>query len=212
MVTGSKTVLEDNAKLNETSSQFCFPIKSHSTVMSDGVGQSLATLLSSSRLSCCFVEINVIEHLPPNFEASGRKKYPVLLNPYGGPGSQSVSYRFVRDWHHYLICEKKMIVLTVDGRGTGFKGRGFRNWVRDDLGRYETIDQVNAAKEWAKRRYVDIDRIGIWGWVSSHSNYLATRRANVLRQSYGGFLTSKVIEADSGIFSLGSKSRLEDEE
>jgi dipeptidyl aminopeptidase len=55
--------------------------------------------------------------------------------------------------------------LTVDGRGTGLKGRKFRNVIRDDLGRYEVIDQVNAAREWAKKRYVDIKRIGIWGWV-----------------------------------------------
>ena len=112
------------------------------------------------------IDINVVETLPPDFEASGRKKYAVLLNPYGGPGSQSVNRKFIRDWHHHLVCEHKIIVLTVDGRGTGFKGRSFRNWVRDDLGRYEVIDQVNAAKEWAKKRYIDNKRIGIWGWVS----------------------------------------------
>ncbi|KAJ9106205.1 hypothetical protein QFC21_001349 [Naganishia friedmannii] len=129
--------------------------------------------------------LNVIETRPPNIDTSGRKKYPVLLNPYGGPNSQSADVRFRRDWHHYLACEKKIIVLTVDGRGTGLKGRKFRNVIRDDLGRYEVIDQVNAAREWAQKRYVDIKRIGIWGW------------------SYGGFLTSKVIEADSGVISLG---------
>ncbi|KAH8081110.1 dipeptidyl-peptidase [Filobasidium floriforme] len=164
---GLDVVIEDNAKLNATSSEFCMPIRTHSVIQSDGV------------------DINVVETLPPNFEASGRKKYPVLLNPYGGPGSQSVNQKFARDWSHHLVCEHKIIVLTVDGRGTGFKGRSFRNWVRDDLGRYETIDQINAAKEWAKRRYIDNKRIGIWGW------------------SFGGFLTSKVIEADSGIFTLG---------
>jgi dipeptidyl aminopeptidase len=90
-----------------------------------------------------------------------------VLDRYGGPNSQSADVRFRRDWHHYLACEKKIIVLTVDNRGTGLKGRKFRNVIRDDLGRYEVIDQVNAAREWAKKRYVDIKRIGIWGWVSA---------------------------------------------
>lgn len=111
------------------------------------------------------LELNVVETLPPNFEASGRKRYPLLLNPYGGPGSQSVDHKFVRDWHHYLVCEKGIIVLTVDNRGTGFKGRGFRNWVRDRLGLYEVSDQVNVARMWAKEKYIDTKKIGIWGWV-----------------------------------------------
>jgi dipeptidyl aminopeptidase len=81
-----------------------------------------------------------------------------------------VNQKFDRDWHHYLACEKKTIVVTVDGRGTGYKGRNFRNPVRDDLGRYEVIDQVAAAKEWAKRRYVDNKKIGIWGWVRANSS------------------------------------------
>jgi hypothetical protein len=36
----------------------------------------------------------------------------------------------------------------------------------DKLGYTEVLDQVAAAREVAKRRYVDRARIGIWGWVS----------------------------------------------
>jgi dipeptidyl aminopeptidase len=36
----------------------------------------------------------------------------------------------------------------------------------DRLGYTEVLDQVAAAREVAKRRYVDRARIGIWGWVS----------------------------------------------
>lgn len=176
-------------------------------------------------------ELNAVELLPPNFDASGRKKYPVLFrvyvraslstslppqlndlfppHRYGGPGSQTVNQKFERDWHHYLACEKKTIVVTVDGRGTGFKGRTFRNPVRDDLGRIEVIDQIAAAKEWAKRRYVDSKRIGIWGWVSLVVGGWRIREGKLiiwtLAQSYGGFMSTKVIEADSGIFTLGSE-------
>ena len=66
------------------------------------------------------------------------------------------------------------------------------------------IDQVNAAREWAKKRYVDIKRIGIWGWVRL-SAFKDKAKLIGGAQSYGGFLTSKVIEADSGVISLGSE-------
>lgn len=163
-------ILEDNAALNATSAEYCRPLISYETVESDGV------------------ELNVVELLPPGFDASGhRHKYPVLFKPYGGPGSQSADVKFRRDWHHYLACELKIIVVTVDNRGTGFKGRSFRNPIRDRVGEYEARDQINAAREWAKKRYVDTHKIGIWGW------------------SFGGFLTLKALESDSGVFTLGSE-------
>jgi dipeptidyl aminopeptidase len=88
-----------------------------------------------------------------------------LISRYGGPGSQLVSNRYERDWQSYLACEKKYITIIIDGRGTGYRGREFRNPIKDNLGRVEVLDQVAAAREVAKRRYVDRARIGIWGWV-----------------------------------------------
>ena len=92
-----------------------------------------------------------------------------LTRRYGGPGSQLVSNRYERDWQSYLACEKKYITIIIDGRGTGYRGREFRNPIKDNLGYVEVLDQVAAAREVAKRRYVDRDRIGIWGWVRSTS-------------------------------------------
>ncbi|TEB18482.1 dipeptidyl-peptidase [Coprinellus micaceus] len=130
-------------------------------------------------------ELNVKEIRPPRMDDSGRLKYPVLFKVYGGPGSQQVDQRFNRaDWANYVACGLKTIVVIVDGRGTGFKGRKLRNPVKGNLGFFETIDQIEAAKEWAKKTYVDPKRIGIWGW------------------SYGGFMSSKVAEADAKIHSL----------
>ena len=50
------------------------------------------------------------------------------------------------DWHHFVASSLKYIVVTVDGRGTGYKGRKLRNPVKDNLGHWETQDQINAAK------------------------------------------------------------------
>lgn len=88
-----------------------------------------------------------MELLPHGFDDTGRTKYPVLFHVYGGPNSQTVHSRFdVGNWHTYLASELKYIIVVVDGRGTGAKGRKLRNPVRGDLGFFETRDQIEAAK------------------------------------------------------------------
>lgn len=85
---------------------------------------------------------------------------------YGGPASQKVTTTYSRDWHHYLASTKNYIIVTVDPRGTGAKGRKFRMPIRNRLGTLEAMDTVNAAKHYASLPYIDEERIGIWGWVS----------------------------------------------
>lgn len=55
--------------------------------------------------------------------------------------------------------------MSLDGRGTGFKGRAFRALVTKQLGKLEAEDQVNAARYYGESRsYVDAEHITIWGW------------------------------------------------
>jgi len=117
---------------------------------------------------------------------TGHTKYPVLFRVYGGPTANLVTYRYNVDWHYYLASDVKLkyITVVVDGRGTMYRGRKLRNPVRGNLGYHEALDQANAARIWASKRYVDSRRIGIWGW------------------SYGGYLTLKVVEAAFGLHSL----------
>ncbi|ORX53155.1 hypothetical protein DM01DRAFT_1051770 [Hesseltinella vesiculosa] len=153
----------------------------------DGLKQKLAnfdlptkryvTITSGGR------ELHVEEQLPPGFDAT--QKYPVLFRVYGGPNSQSVTHEFQLDWHTFLSSKLQYIVVTVDGRGTGNRGRDFRMDVRGRLGTLEAVDQLNAARHWSQLKYVDASRISIWGW------------------SFGGFLVAKCIEANQGIFKAG---------
>ncbi|KAF2202018.1 hypothetical protein GQ43DRAFT_480228 [Delitschia confertaspora ATCC 74209] len=132
------------------------------------------------------VTLNAMLRLPANFDPS--KKYPVLLTPYGGPGAQQVSKSFASlNWNAYIASDPELeyITFTVDNRGTGYKGRAFRSSVTSNLGDLEAQDQVWAAKELAKNPWVDKEKIGIWGW------------------SYGGYLSSKVVELNDPIISLG---------
>ncbi|KAK0215844.1 dipeptidyl aminopeptidase [Armillaria nabsnona] len=131
------------------------------------------------------VLLNAKEIRPPHMDDSGRTKYAVLFRVYGGPNSQLVDVKWERGgWDEYLACGMGYVVVIVDGRGTGARGRAMRGVVKGQLGELETLDQVGAAKVWAAKDYVDPSRIGIWGW------------------SYGGFMSAKVVEANAGIHSL----------
>ena len=80
--------------------------------------------------------MNAMERLPPNFDP--KKKYPLLLNPYGGPGSQQTqkTFRGITDQAYFASDpELEYVILVVDGRGTGNKGRNFRSIVTGQLGK-----------------------------------------------------------------------------
>ncbi|MBN1112613.1 MAG: S9 family peptidase [Bacteroidales bacterium] len=118
---------------------------------------------------------------PLNFDAN--KKYPVLMTQYSGPNSQQVLDRFDYSWYHYLAQEGYMVVC-VDPRGTGARGEDFRKVTYGQLGKYETIDQIEAAKYLGSLDYVDASRIGIWGW------------------SFGGFMSSSCLFKGDGVFKM----------
>lgn len=98
---------------------------------------------------------------PNGFNAS--KKYPVIMTQYSGPGSQEVMNRWSMGWQEFAAAQG-YIVVCVDGRGTGGRGREFEHIIYKNLGYYETVDQTNAAREIARLPYVDPDRIGMTGW------------------------------------------------
>ncbi len=121
---------------------------------------------------------------PLDFDAS--KKYPVFMYQYSGPGSQTVknSWGGANDYWFQSLAQEGYIVVCVDPRGTGLKGRDFKKMTQKELGKYEVIDQIAAAKELGKREYIDADRIGIWGW------------------SYGGFMASNCLFQGADTFKM----------
>ncbi|GAB3666609.1 S9 family peptidase [Echinicola sediminis] len=148
-------VLEDNEELKERLNNYALSDKEFFQFASvDG------TMLNAYMIK------------PADFDQN--KQYPVLMYVYGGPGSQNVknSWGGSRDfWHHHLAAEG-YIVVCVDNRGTGARGRDFKHATYAQLGNLETQDQIAGAKHLAALPYIDADRIGIWGW------------------SYGGYMSS----------------------
>ena len=108
---------------------------------------------------------------PSDFDES--KKYPVLITIYGGPGSQTVknSWDYNMMWHH-MLAQKGYIVISVDNRGTGARGAEFKKATYEQLGKLEVEDYIETAKHLGTMKFVDADRIGIWGW--SYGGYMST--------------------------------------
>ncbi|MBK8682910.1 MAG: S9 family peptidase [Bacteroidetes bacterium] len=122
---------------------------------------------------------------PHDFDST--KKYPVFMFVYGGPGYQHAADEwFVRSGGNYawfqMLAQQGYIIAGVDGRGSGGRGRDFRQITYQNLGKYETIDQIEAAKWLGTQSYVDAKRIGIFG------------------SSYGGYLSLLCLEKGRDIF------------
>ena len=116
-------------------------------------------------------------------EFNAKKKYPVLLTQYSGPGSQEVSNRFALSWESVLVA-KGYIVVCCDGRGTGYMGEEFKKQTYGNLGALEVEDQLSLARYMASQEYVDANRIGIYGW------------------SYGGFMALGCALKGDGLFKM----------
>ena len=122
---------------------------------------------------------------PVNFNPN--QKYPVYVTIYGGPGHNEVSDSWDgNDYlYHQLLAQKGYIVVSVDPRGTMYRGAAFKKSTYLQLGKLETEDFINTAKELQKLPYVDPNRIGIQGW------------------SFGGFMTSLAMTKGADYFKMG---------
>ena len=105
--------------------------------------------------------LNAWRILPKNFDKT--KKYPVVMLQYSGPTSQ----RVLNNWRKrfgYALADAGYLVVNVDGRGTGARGREWRNATYMQLGVKEAEDQISAAKYLKTLPYVDGNRMAICGW------------------------------------------------
>ena len=117
-------------------------------------------------------------YLPPDF--SENKKYPLIINVYGGPNSQQVNDRFHLDWGTYLTTSENIIYGLIDGRGSGFKGDDMLYEIYYNIGQVEVDDQIDVTTQLVSLyNFIDKSKVAIWGW------------------SYGGFVTASVLARDS---------------
>lgn len=157
--------LQDNAELREWLAQYRFGKKEFFTL----------TTKSGFELNAWMVK-------PANFDES--KKYPVMMTQYSGPNSQQVLDSYSFDWEQYLAANG-IIVVCVDGRGTGARGEAFRKCTYLRMGEKESQDQVEAAQALGQYPYIDAGRMAIWGW------------------SFGGYNTLMALSVGHGTFKVG---------
>ena len=123
--------------------------------------------------------------LPYQFNET--EKYPVLMNFYGGPGSQEVNFIWTSSswyYHTYLSSNFNFIIVMADNRGTGYFGQSYLKQTYRQLGVLEARDQLAVARQLTAFPYVDPSRIAIWGW------------------SFGGFLSSMISTSNDPIISV----------
>jgi dipeptidyl-peptidase-4 len=106
------------------------------------------------------------------------------MNQYSGPNSQEVLDRWGIGFDEYM-AQQGYVVMCVDPRGTGARGQEFRKMTYMQLGKFETIDQLEAARYAGNLPFIDAGRMSIWGW------------------SYGGFISSSVMLKGDGLFKVG---------
>lgn len=126
------------------------------------------------------VSLNVMEIFPPNFDP--KKKHPLIVHAYGGPGSQQVQKGDQFGFLDVLSATLDAVVLVIDPRGTQGHGWDFKAFARHNIGYYEPRDILTVASEYisVNKAFIDKTRTAMWGW------------------SYGGFVTLKVLEVDAG--------------
>ena len=120
---------------------------------------------------------------PLHFDPS--KRYPAIVDVYGGPGVQ----RVLNNWHGssftQILTRAGYVVFTLDNRGTAFRGAAFQAPIHRRLGDVEVTDQVQGARWLMSQSFVDPARIGVWGW------------------SYGGYMTLNLMFKAPDVFRAG---------
>jgi dipeptidyl-peptidase 4 len=98
--------------------------------------------------------------------ATAAASVPLIVNPYGGPGPQTVCNR----WSDALLFDEVLAqhgfaVLHADNRGTGMRGRAFAQAAYRNFGPIQLEDQLTVVDAvLAKYPQLDPKRLGWWGW------------------------------------------------
>ena len=100
------------------------------------------------------------------------KRYPVVVDVYGGPHNQYVKKEWMGGgYFRQILAQRGFVVFTLDNRGSGFRGNAFETALAQRFGKVEITDQLRGVEFLKTLEFVDPQRIGIMGW------------------SYGGFMT-----------------------
>ncbi len=115
-----------------------------------------------------------------------QRRYPVLLNVYGGPHKQMVLDALDTYVMDQFYADAGFIVVRSDNRGTPGRGRAWERAISKDLLSAPLADQVGALQA-VGARYPELDlaRVGVFGW------------------SFGGYLAGLAVMLRPDVFACG---------
>jgi dipeptidyl-peptidase-4 len=142
---------------------------------------SPAELFSFTTTDGVHIDGSMIKPVP--FDAA--KRYPVVFNIYGGPGSQQVYNQFAANGFNQWLAQQGYIVIGLNNRASNNYGSDFMKVVYKHLGRYEAKDFAEAARYLDTQPYVDSKRTAIMG------------------TSYGGYSAVYTLEMYPDVFEVG---------
>uniref|UniRef100_A0A6B2KYV8 Peptidase S9 prolyl oligopeptidase catalytic domain-containing protein n=1 Tax=Arcella intermedia TaxID=1963864 RepID=A0A6B2KYV8_9EUKA len=159
-------VLEDNQALKDLLATYTLPTRTYINVTSAD---------PNTTLSAWYM-------FPPVLNTSNY--YPLLLDIYCGPNSQTVTQQWELGFDEYLVSRYPVVVASIDTRGTGARGISFMQQVYRQLGILESADLLAGIKSLSTQNlkfgeHIDAGRMGIWGW------------------SYGGFMSLNTLARDT---------------
>lgn len=120
-------------------------------------------------------------HRPSNFDST--RTYPVLVSVYAGPATNGARETFTVP---STLTEYGFLVLTLDARSAGGRGKRFLDAIYEKLGVTEIDDLAAGVKALWSRPYVDRQRVGIYG------------------TSYGGYASAMALVRYPDVFAAAS--------
>jgi dipeptidyl-peptidase-4 len=130
-------------------------------------------------------KLSAMTIMPTGFDPS--RKYPVLIDVYGGPQVQNVQNIWGGRnilWLE-MMAQKGFIIFRLDNRGSYNRGHAFETPIYHQFGKVELEDQLAGVNYLKSLAYVDSSRIGIWGW------------------SYGAYMTLEAMVNAPDVFKAG---------
>ncbi len=122
--------------------------------------------------------------MPKDYDA--KKKYPVIVDVYGGPHHIHVMAAQNRWLLDQWYADQGFIVVAIDGRGTPGRGAEWERAIYQKFGSVPLDDQVAGLKALAaKYPMMDLKRVGIDGW------------------SFGGYLSALAVMRRPDVFHAG---------
>lgn len=120
---------------------------------------------------------------PAGFKRGG--KYPVIVMVYGGPRAQEVHDAWAPLGWDQVLAHRGFVIWQVDNRGSWGRGHAWESVIFRNMGARELADQKEGIRYLDSLGFVDLSRMGLYGW------------------SYGGYMTLFTLTREPGLFRAG---------